>query len=88
MLSGTIMQKHILYNGLKSIYVFTDKNIQARFKILLAKRGVAICPQSEWKKVRVQYVEKKYLFLQKEAQNNKSSLIETNCIAIAMTYPW
>ena len=65
--------------------VFNSALKGLKVKILLAKRWVAICPQSEWKKVRVQYIKKKYLFLQKEAQNNKSSLIETNCIAIAMT---
>lgn len=36
----------------------------------------------------VQCIKKKDLFLQKEAENNKDSVIETNCIARGMTYPW
>jgi hypothetical protein len=44
-----------------------DKDTQTRFKILLAKRGVAICPQSKWKKVGVQYMKEKYLFLEKKS---------------------
>lgn len=35
----------------------------------------------------VQCIKKKDLFHQKEAENNKDSVIETNCIAIGMTYP-
>jgi hypothetical protein len=60
------------------IYIYTDIRAMRRSIQFTERMKADIC---------VQCIKKKDLFLQKEAENNKDSVIETNCIAIAMTYP-